>query len=176
MAKLLFASAILICLLCAGCATPARTTSMVPTDLDVSVRHDRTVSTTVTGGEVTNPLWVSKISDEGFQQALEQAIAASGVFAAVVKVGHEDYRLDVVITNLGQPMAGLDISVTLTAYWKLTKRGQPQPVWQDFVSTTYTARFGEDVVAVARLQKANEGAARANIREGIRRLGNINLE
>jgi len=170
------ASAGLVCLVFAGCASPARPTNMVPTDLDVGVRHNRTVSTTVTGGEITSPLGQSKISNEGFQEALEQAITETGVFEAVVRVGGEDYRLEVVITNLGQPTAGFSMSVTLTTYWKLTKRGRPEPVWQDFVSTTYVARFGEDVVGVTRLQKANEGAARENIKEGIRRLAIVEVD
>ena len=165
-----------VCLLfSAGCASPANRANMTPTNLSVSSQHPYSVSTAVIGGEDTNAGSQSKISDEEFRGALEAAMRNSRVFSQVVSIGGSDYHLEVVITNLGQPVSGLDMSVTLTTNWKLTKGGATQPTWQDFIATKHTATFGDAFVGMERLRMANEGAALKNIEEGIRRLSAIKL-
>jgi hypothetical protein len=162
-------------LLLAGCATGAKTVNMTPTKLYVTSQHPYSVSTAVSGGEDTNALSHSKISDVAFRGALEAAIRNSCVFSQIVPINGADYHLEVVITNLGQPMAGFNMTVVLTTNWKLTKAGSSQPIWQDFIATKHTATVGDNVVAVERLRVANEGAARKNIEEGIRCLSALSL-
>ena len=158
-----------------ACASPARVVNMTPADVSVTNKHPHTVSTEVIGGEETSALGMSKVSDAGFQEALATAILESGVFSNVVSIGGSDYHLEVVITNLGQPFAGFDMTVTLTAHWELTKRGASKALWQDFVSKKYTARAGDAFVGVERLRMANEGAVRENIKEGLRLLSELSL-
>jgi hypothetical protein len=54
--------------------------------------------------------------------------------------------------------------------WELTDTKKLVPVWTDTFETTYRAKATDAFVAAERLQKANEGAARTNIAEGIKRL------
>ena len=158
-----------------ACASPAKVANMIPADVSVTNQHPYTVSTSVVGGEETSSLGMSKVSDTGFEEALANAILESGVFSNVVSIGGSDYHLRVVITNLGQPMAGLDMTVTLTSHWELTKQGDSRPFWQSFVSTKYTAKVGDAFVGVERLRMANEGAARANIKDGLEELSELSL-
>jgi len=148
---------------------------MIPKDIEASTHHLQNVSITVNGGEITNPLSHSVISDEEFQKALESSIKNSGVFSSVVKRGNSDFLLDVVIANLGQPFAGIDMTVTFTTHWKLSQLNKPNVIWEDFVSTKYTATPGDSLIGIKRLRMANEGAARENIKEGIRRLSLVKL-
>jgi hypothetical protein len=67
------------------------------------------------------------------------------------------------------------MTVTLTSHWQLTKQGDPRPFWQSFVSTKYTAKAGDAFVGVERLRMANEGAARANIKDGLEELSELSL-
>ena len=90
----------------------------------------------------------------------------SVIFSKVTTINGAEYLLNVVITNLGQPLAGFDMTVTLTTHWKLSKRDSSQLIWQDFISTKYTATVGDAFAAVKRLRLANEGAARKNIGKG----------
>lgn len=160
-----------------GCATPAKMADMTPKNVSVTSQHPHSVSTTVCGGEETGALSASNISDKAFQGALEAAIRDSRVFLQVVSIDGAEYHLEVVITNLGQGMVGFDmtVTVTLTTHWKLTKRGSSQPTWQDFIATKYMATVGDAFAGVTRQRLANEGAARKNIEEGIRRLSALSL-
>lgn len=161
-------------LVTSGCA--AQASRMVPTDFEVVKNHPFTVSVGESvGGRETNPLWTSQVSNSAFTEALNNALAKSSVFQAVVKVGDADYRLDVTILAYDQPWIGIDIDIRMKTKWELTDAKTFVAVWSDTFETTYRAKLSDALVAAERLQKANEGAARANIREGIRRLSTLSL-
>jgi hypothetical protein len=170
-----FIGALALVWILSGCATPAKVANMTPSEISITNKHPHTVSTAVVGGEETSSLGMSKVSDTRFQKALTNAILESAVFSDVVSIGGSDYHLRVVITNLGQPMAGFDMTVTLTSHWELTKQGDSRPFWQSFVSTKYTATVGDAFVGVERIRVANEGAARANIKDGLQQLSELSL-
>ncbi len=162
----------------AGCASQATSIGMTPTSIQVSSHHNQSISLNINGGVSTNPLSQSTVSNEEFQKALEISIKNSGIFTSITNKEKSDLLLEVVIINLGQPMAGIDMSVTFTANWKLYKENpdtplQPTIVWQDLISTNYTATPSDSLIGIKRLRIANEGAARENIKEGIRRLSII---
>ena len=163
-------------LIAAGCAAPAKTVNMIPKDISIETKHPYSLSTEVMGGEETSELGASKISDEAFKAALEDAVMESGVFSRVVDIDGSDYHLQVVITNLGQPMAAFNMTVTLVTHWKLEERSTSKCVWQDFVATKYKASMDDAVIGTTRLRIANEGAARMNIEEGIRKLSALSLD
>ena len=161
-------------LLTSGCA--AQASRMVPTDYEVVNKHHYTVSIGESvGGKETNPLWTSQISNSAFTEALSNALAKSGIFQAVIKGGDADYLLDVTILDYDQPIIGVDFDVRMKTKWELTDAKTLVPVWSDTFETTYRAKLADALVAAERLQKANEGSVRANIREGIRRLSLLSL-
>lgn len=159
----------------AGCATPAKVANMVPQDYSLAAKHPQSVHVDIYGGEETNPMLASKISDHDFKDALVLAIQKSKAFSSVVEIDGADYRLEVSIANLSQPMAGIDMTVTLSSFWKLTKVGATEPVWDDTVYSTYTAKFGDALVGITRLRLATEGAGRENIKEGLRLVSELEL-
>ena len=152
-----------------GCA--ARSAMMVPSSFEVtrkipgSVRIEEAV-----GGRETNPLWTSQISSTAFTEALTNSIARAGLFDSVLKQGNADYILNVVILSYDQPWVGLDLDIKMKTKWELTDARKLTPVWSDTFETTYRAKVSDAFIAAERLQKANEGAVRTNIAEGLKRL------
>ena len=153
----------------AGCASPAQPTAMVPKGVPVLAREPRTVNLRAFGGEPTIPLGRSKISNQDFEHALAQGLAQAGLLLAVVDEP-ADYRLDVTIEEVAQPWFAFPMTVQLVTRWELARRGEREPFWTDTIRSTYTGPFSAEFFGIRRLRLANEGAARAAILEGIRRL------
>lgn len=161
-------------LLTSGCA--ARASRMVPLDFEVVNKHQSTVSISESiGGRETNPLWSSQVSSSAFTEALSNALAQSGVFQAVIKGGDADYILDVTILDYDQPWIGANFDISMKTKWELADSKTLVPVWSETFETTYRSKLTDAFFGAERLQKANEGSVRTNIKEGIRRLSMLNL-
>jgi hypothetical protein len=155
--------------LAAACASPAQPVAMVPERVPALAREPRTVNLRAFGGEPTLPLGRSKISNEAFLEALAMALAQAGLlFAVVDRPG--DYRLDVTIQELAQPHFAFPMTVRLVTRWELARRGEREPFWTDTIRAEHTVPFAAEFFGIRRLRLADEGAARAAIGEGIRRL------
>jgi len=148
---------------------------MVATPVGPVTQHAQSVSINVTGGSATSAAGASKISDEDFAEALRQSIAQSGLFARISAANQADYRLDLQIVRLEQPMIGLSMTVTIEVTWRLARQSDHQTVWQKSVTSTYTAKMGEAFAGVTRLRHATEGAARENIKDAIGQMSALSL-
>ncbi|MCK4914154.1 MAG: hypothetical protein KAS69_06130 [Planctomycetes bacterium] len=161
-------------LILVGCA--AESSNMVPATFEVTNRHPYSVSVSDSiGGRKTNPLWTSQISDYAYTQALNEALFQSCVFKLVMRGDGADYILNVTILRYDQPIIGLDFDVKMNTKWELFDGKTLKPVWSDTFKTTYRSRLSDALIAAERLKKANEGSARVNIAEGIKRLSMIKL-
>ena len=162
-------------LLTSGCVADA--SRMVPTDFEVVNKHHHTVSINEsTGGRETN-LWSTwPMTNSAFTEALSNALAKSGVFQAVINGGVADYFLDVAILDYEQPFIGGGFTVTtsMQTKWELVDAKTLVPIWSDTFKTIYRHKF-ESLFGTEKLQKANEGSVRTNIKEGIRRLSLLSL-
>lgn len=113
----------------------------------------------VTGGEETNPMWVSKVDDNGFKTALSGSLDNAGLTAPS---GSCTYQIDVNLLGLSQPSMGLDMTVTSHVNYKvLDQSGQPYLLAT--IDAPYTATVGDAFMGVERLKLANEGAIRTSI-------------
>ena len=135
----------------------------------------RNSSLKVTGGKKTNPMWKSDISSEAFAQAVAESIKQSGVFSAVINQGGSDYRLDITLVKVMSPNFGFNMTTTVVTQWLLTQNASGKVVSEEYISTPFTATVGDAFAGVARVRLANEGAARENIKEGIRRISELQL-
>jgi len=154
-----------------GCA--ARSKMMVPAGFEVGKRIPGSVKIDeVVGSHETNsfPLWMSQISSTAFTEALVDSVAKSGLFDSVVKTDDADYILDVTILYYDQPLVGLDLDIKMKTRWELTDTKKLIPVWSDTFEIAYKARVSDALLPAERSQKAYEGAVRATIAEGIKRL------
>ncbi|MCK5226065.1 MAG: hypothetical protein KAQ89_05055 [Planctomycetes bacterium] len=163
-------------LLQGGCA--ARAYKMVPLDLEVANKHPYSVRVNdPVGGRETSIFWSSQISNSAFAEAITESLVKSGVFKTVIKGEGADYILDVTILHCDQPvpMISLDVDVKMETQWMLTDAKTFRPVWTDTFETTYREKLTDTFLPQERIQRANEGSAKTNIAEGIRRLSMLKL-
>lgn len=153
----------------AACAQPAERSAMVPDPIArvsaTSPYHASVSSVTGYGGQETNPMWMSQISDKDFQAALTASLRTAGIMSERGR-----YRVRADILKLDQPMAGFDLDVSMVVRYNLID-AQGRIRLDRTITSTYHAEFGEAFAGVERLRKANEGAARENIRMFLAILG-----
>jgi len=162
-------------LLITGCASPATPRGMQARSVVIRNKYPFTVSVQGIGGRETNPALTSEISGDSFAQAVCDSIVESGVFRTVVPSGNGDYLLEVSIMNVDKPTVGLDMTATMAVNWELTHVATDKVIFQKVINSTYTATVGDALVAIKRLRLAQEGAARENIEEGLKRISQLNL-
>jgi len=115
-------------------------------------------------------MWTSQVSSRDFQVALEDSILHYGVFSKVVKGGGADYRLDVTLVRLQQPLVGFNMTVTATVDWRLADTKSGRILWEKTIVSPYTAQINAAFLGVERLKLANEGAIRESIKQGIEQI------
>lgn len=168
-------AAFLVGSLFSGCASPAQPEAMVPTAFNVKSRHLYTTELEVSGGKKTNPMWKSDIAGEDFEKAVESAIMKSGVFSSVITTGDADYRLEITLVKTMTPNFGLDLTSTVVTEWRLTDLKSNELVLEEYITSEFTATVGDAFAAIKRLRLANEGSARENIKEGIKRISEVEI-
>lgn len=174
-----FVFSILLLAVLSGCATPARIDQMTAKKIDTlkivnetPLRNSLSLKG-VSGGESTNPLWLSKVGSDDFKQALEQSLKTAMLLAADQSKG--SYLLSTTLVSLNQPWVGLDLQVIATVEYSLEERATGRKVFSTTISTPYTATFSDAVLAFERLKIANEGAVRENIEKIIDELLLLNV-
>ncbi|MBT8420204.1 MAG: hypothetical protein KJO08_05000 [Gammaproteobacteria bacterium] len=116
--KLLFVLTIFLYLF--GCASGAKIENMVFQENQKTYPdglHKNMEVTKVSGGEKTNPLWTSEISNEAFLGALKESLLSQGLYSADGKL-----RLEVKMIKVDQPLFGLDFKVITHVRYILTNR------------------------------------------------------
>lgn len=161
--QLAFAMAMLVEL--SGCATSANPAAMAVTapapaakPFPQPLQHAMCVRN-VTGGEETNPLWVSKVDDKGFRQALSASLDSAGLSAPTPNCV---FPIDANLLGLSQPGMGFDMEVTSHVNYKVYD-ASGQPVVLATIDAPYTAKFSDAFAGVERLRLANEGSIRTSI-------------
>lgn len=144
--------------------------------LAVDHRNSGSVLVSVTGGTETQPAGVSSISDADFATAIRRSITESGLFAKLADAGAIDYRLDVMIAHVQQPMFGASFTVTLECTWRLTHVADHSVVWEKSVTSSGTAKWNAAFAGVTRLRLATEAAARNNITSALHQIGRLSLQ
>jgi hypothetical protein len=157
---------VLSCLfLFAACASPTRVGQMASLD-DPNVHVAKASSlkkaiiiTEVTGGQETNPMWTSQVSNPDFQRALEHSLLKF----EYISLDQGKYSLTVTLLSLDQPFFGVDFEVKTSVRYILKKIQTNEVVLDQTISSAYTASFSQSFYAVERLRIANEGSVRNNI-------------
>jgi hypothetical protein len=163
-ARITVAAGLLACAGLSGCATPADPSKMsvqqgtADTNFPPAL-HQAMCVRTVTGGEETNPMWMSKVSSQDFQTALAASMDSAGLSAGS---GTCKYPVDVNLLGLSQPSMGFDMTVTAHVNYKVYDTAG-KPVLLETLNSGFTATVGDAFAGVTRLRLANEGAVRTSI-------------
>ncbi|MEE1673258.1 hypothetical protein SNR37_002672 [Agarivorans aestuarii] len=161
------------CVYLAGCASGAQVANMVnkgeQQQFPQEIQENLALSS-VTGGEETNPAWTSEISDKAFSEAIKQSLVEQGLFS-----DDGNYQLAVEMVEIEQPLFGLDMTVTTTVKYTLTDKETGKVLFDETVNAPYTATVGDAFAGVKRLQLANEGSGRENIKGLLELLSKLDI-
>ena len=160
-----------------GCASGAKMENMIydGTSIDKS-QFDRSLKQqvsvdTVSGGEETNPMWTSEISNEAFSGAVKQSLNNMGLLAPKGR-----YQLNVKLLNVDQPLFGFDMTVTTNVQYTLTDIKTGRVIFDRKVSAAHTATVSDAFVAITRLRLANEGSGKKNIEALLKHLLRLKIK
>jgi hypothetical protein len=149
-----------------SCASSAKISGMTTNTAQIgnfgSYKNSIAVSN-ISGGNETNPLWMSKVSNNDFTQALKLSLSKNGLLNEI----NPNYILSANLGELSQPMFGLDMSVGSKVSYSIADKKTNKVVLNKDVANNYTAKFGDAFSGVERLRLANEGAIRENIEQFI---------
>ena len=160
--------------LVAGCASSADPKAMIVSvqpaakPFPVPLQHAMCVRT-VTGGEATNPMWVSKVDNDGFKAALSTSLDNAGLSAA----SGCQFPIDANLLGLSQPAIGFDMTVTSHVNYKVYGPTN-EPLLLETVDAPYTAKLSDAFLGVERLKLANEGSIRTSIETLLGKLRDTN--
>jgi hypothetical protein len=170
---LILGPCVLACLaLFAGCASPAKANAMTPTGLQTAKLHPVSVLVQVGGAHEAVTFNASAIPTEAFREALVAAIEASRIFASVHSQPPADYRLNVSIVEAKQKGA-LTSDTTMTARWKLIRSSDGKGVFSEFIESSGESNF---TFGPARIRTSLENAGRENIKLGLTKLSQLDLQ
>lgn len=163
-----------LCLTLLGCAGGATKEGMIyisttPIKFADVLESEVTVDS-VDGGQSTNPLWTSEISNEAFADALKATLEALNLLSE-----NGRYQLRVKLEKVDQPSFGFDMTVTTVINYQLIDTQISQTIVNETIEAKHTATTDDAFAGVKRLRLANEGSARKNIAELINRLSKINI-
>jgi len=165
-------------LLFVGCATSPQLMNMVP-HIPTSSLHqsNKTLKIdNVIGGEESDPMWKgSRIDAISFKGALLVALQNATIFPIIDANQISNYSLNVMLLSQEQPVIGLDMTSTLIVKYYLIDEATKQEIWSKNIRSVYTAKFGDSLIGATRLNMANEGVVRENIKILINELSSLRL-
>ena len=157
-----------------GCASGAKfqnTAYTEPSGLTYDEKLENNIGVfSVDGGEKTNPLWTSEISNEAFKEAVKLSLSNQGLLSE-----NGEYQLKVKLLQVDQLLFGLDLEVTTNVNYVLTDTKTNKVVLNEVIVAPYTATMGDAFVAIKRLRLANEGSGRSNIEGFLKKLSALNI-
>jgi hypothetical protein len=156
-----------------ACASPADPKAMVVAPQTAgkpfpkALQHTMCVRT-VSGGEETSPLWVSKVDNASFKAGLSASLDGAGLRASAGCL----YPIDVNLLGLSQPFGGFDMTVTSHVNYKVYNPAKA-PILLETINTPYTATVSDAFVGAERMRKADEGSIRDSIHAFLDKLRNV---
>ncbi len=167
---------LLACVLLFGCASGAKIENMTVKPGELSSNYDRALSDgvkigDVTGGKKTNPAWTSEISSEAFSEALKESLVSENIY-----LSNGRYSLSAELLKVKQPVLGINMKVTThIKYVLIDTQNEDSILLDETLVVPYTATIGDAFVGVQRLRLANEGSAKANIKEFLAKLAELKI-
>ncbi len=161
-----------------GCAQPAKMEKMVVGTEDLKDYQTNTALSNaigiedVSGGQDTNPLWMSDVASKDFELALTESLKGVGLFSAE----NSRYALNAKLLSVKKPFMGFNMTVHSRVHYKLTDLKTKAALFDEDIEASYTATVGDAFMGVERLRLANEGSIKENIRRFLVVLSELKLQ
>lgn len=172
---LMVATSLCAAALLVGCANAPRTTALVaPLTAQTLVTESNPLFRAVavgqiTGGRETGLVGDSQVSNAAFAQALSTSLNLALLRADPVRDAPR-YRLDAQIVSLEQPQLQIAITATATIAYRLRRVSDDAVVFEETISTQFTAELRDTLIRAERFRLAAEGAVQENVAQFMNRL------
>jgi hypothetical protein len=161
---LALAGVLSVAVLVSSCASPANPAAMEVSTPRVQLKkNDYSVNVSVTGGQETDALSSSNISNADLKAAIEASLTKSGAFQRIQAAPDAQYELTARIIELSKPSLGFSFTVELEIGWSLLRTRDKAVLIRKAIRSTHTTGMSESFAGVTRLRMAVEGAVRKNI-------------
>jgi hypothetical protein len=158
-----------------GCSVKVRPAAIVPQGFAPQHQHPYSVMVDTTGTEGDEIITATLINGNDLSTGLERAISESKLFASVVRSSQADYHLEVE-AKATAPAAAVTVTTRVGGAWKLTSLKTGKVVFDQFVTAEATKTLGDAFVGTTRVRMSLEAATQAFLRDGLERLGRLQLE
>ncbi len=155
-----------------GCERSVITAQSLTPQFNKNSIHQATIELSVDGGRKADILGFQEIGNEELFNAVKNTITTSKLFSNVLNQD-ADYRLEIFVVKVGQPVAGRDMTVNVEFAWTLKKANQI--VWQKSITTSSTKTSKEIEHAYNRVIAATEEASKNNIVEALEIISQLQL-
>ena len=129
----------------------------------------------VMGGEGANIFKTSNIDNNPFYKALEQSLIRSNMFRSVNLDQNPDYILKTTILSHEKPFAIFTVTIKLMVMYQIQNAADGSELWSKPVKSECRKTVSDEFVGLKREQKANECAAKENIRLLLQELAQLDL-
>jgi hypothetical protein len=165
----------------AACSvSTARPAAMMPDQIELLHHHQASVMIDTTGTEGNEILEFHlvtpvRINANDLSTTLERTVTETKLFGSVVRGSQADYHLEVE-AKVTAPGGGFNVTCRVGGTWKLTRQKSGAVVFDEFVTAEATKSIRDAFDATERIRLAVEAAAQAFIRDGLQRIGRLQLE
>lgn len=164
-AKSSYAVVVAALLFLGGCASGATAPGMTVKAAEITAPARPEVAqavgvSAVSGGQATDPLWTSQISNKDFAKALVSSLRNAGLLS---EGANARYLVKAELIALEQPLVGFSMKVTSRIRYTLTDAKTGAVVFAEEIVAPHTATMGDAMIGTQRLRLANEGSARKSI-------------
>ncbi|WP_024954801.1 hypothetical protein [Sulfurospirillum arcachonense] len=166
---------ILSIFLFSGCSVQNITANgMAVQSVDTAHKFNTTVAVDSHGGRIKDPLGIPEISDPLLIDAVKTSILNTQLFNKVVP-DQADYNLELFIVKVGQPVAGLDMTVNVEIAWVIKNNNNGKIIWKKSITTSSTKTTDDASSGINRLVIATQDAAHINIENGLNLISKLDL-
>ncbi len=157
-------------LLVSGClVAPLKKQDLTPSGTHILHHHSQSVAVS------SRVIQYCEVQPHILQNAIVDGINQAGLFICAADAGRAGYRLDVSLVSIQWPTTGFTMSSKVNMVWKLTRTHDGKVVFHDAIASDCSENMFGTVLGAARSYAAMRGAIRKNVREGLERLGKIDL-
>ena len=167
---------VIIIFLFTGCSYAPDVLKMIPESDSQYIYTDKSIKLEmITGGEETNLFKVSTIENNPFYKALEQSLIRSGLFRDVNSGDNPDYIIKAKILSHEKPFSLIDVKIRLLVLYQVINAIDGVEIWNKPIQSECKKTLNDEFVGFKREQRANECAAKENIRLFLQELSQLNL-
>lgn len=164
-----------------GCASmspkPLQLTDMVPRNPELTFRSSgKSISIGEIQGRQEKGDAFYRITTSELRQIVVDGLKHTQLFSSVYVINQKNADYTLTAKILGQPfVGGWSPTVALYVKYRIKRNDNGATVFDKRIQSVYTATAGGVFKGIERIRKANEGAARENIKKLIEELSKIQI-